>query len=215
MKTKKGLKTPEQKLRLKAVEQVLKNGCRLSGFSLGNGLRVINIEKDDKLTAYGVSVEVLGALNNVNKACACGEKPYNTPQCYLTGQYEISCKLDLIVRRNNYFEVYFENGLFISRYKTVDYMIIIPPYHIIQKFFNRSTREPEIYQKYGYTYRAKPPNADSSWYISIIGRPKGRKSPSGAVFDVTYIGKGLTIGTAIHNMLTNTGKAVDRCFRKK
>jgi hypothetical protein len=212
MKTKKGPKTPEQKLRLGSIEQALKNGYRLIGFSLGNGLRVINIQKDGELKAYGESVEVLGALENANEDYARGHRPYKyvygvkKPR-HLTGQLDVSCHLDRIVRFGEEFEIHFENGLFVARYQTVEFMVIEPPLYIRRRFLANKTKEPEIYERYGHTYKAKPPLGDSSWCISIIGRPKGRHSSSGVAFDVAYTGEGYNIGAAIHNMLTNTGKA--------
>jgi hypothetical protein len=86
-------------MELNGLEKALTEGCTLTGFISGGGLRVIRVLNKEKLCGYGEHPRVEEALSHANEDFLAGGRPYKEvygklKPHYLTGLSKYTSELD-------------------------------------------------------------------------------------------------------------------------
>lgn len=105
-------------MELQGISTALQQGCKLQAFLSGGGLRVIRLEKGNKLKGYGEHPFVNDALAYADADFLAGGRKYSdvygkkVPH-YLTGSSTPSDVLDLWIRQGRTFDAWWEKGEFV------------------------------------------------------------------------------------------------------
>src|SRR6266403_91893 len=97
--------------KISAIEQALKEGCRVRTFRSGGGLRVVRIEdQNNELKGYGEHPAIEDALSHSNQDILDGHLAYKEQYGengkyahYVTGRSESSTELDAWINQGHNF----------------------------------------------------------------------------------------------------------------
>jgi len=96
---------------LETLTKALRQGAKMHAFLSGGGLRVVRLEKRDKLVGYGEHPSIDDALSHAAEDYLAGGRPYaevygGLYPHYLTGSCETTSALDAWVRRGRTFDAH-------------------------------------------------------------------------------------------------------------
>jgi len=192
-------KSIEQKVQenmpLNGIEVALRDGSKLHGFRSGGGLRVIRIEKNDKLLGYGEHFSVDHALLHADEDYVAGSRNY--PEVYggkyphyLTGSTDSTSPLDEWLLKGNSVDARFVEGRFVVSLE--GYYRTETPDEIMET--TKLLGTPVTWTDRGFTYETTMVD-ENSFSTQIIQSPSQRKD--GWIYKATKTGAGKDFKSAV------------------
>ncbi len=185
---------------IQAIEQALREGCRLHTFRSGGGLRVVRIENEkNELKGYGEHPALEEALVHANENCVDNltyEQQYNGDNAkyphYLTGSTHSSTELDAWVKAGHNFDAHFETqeGCFVVELK--GYAHQHTPEEIQKRVIKTGQPEEWKDKKRGYTFLSEPftfpGNGEAGCSTKVIGTPEGKEKSDPWMYEIVKTG---------------------------
>ncbi len=185
---------------ISAIEQALRDGCRLHTFRSGGGLRVVRIENNEgELKGYGEHPAIMDALVHANQDCIDGHIPYEKQYGengkyvhYLTGSTHSSTELDQWVKQGYTFDAYYKtkDGCFVVELKGYEREDV--PKDVQERV--RNTRNPEVWknEKRGYEFLSEPfifpGNGELGVSTKVVSSPAGKEKGDPFMYEIIKIG---------------------------
>ena len=191
-------------MKLTGIEKALSNGCTVHGFRSGGGLRVIRIEKKNKLLGYGEHPNVEDALSHANEDFLAGGRPYNkvyggTKPHYLTGSSTSTSPLDHWLLQGYTFDAW-KNGKGVA-FRLAGQTQVELPKEILDEVLRSG--KPAMWEHRGYTYRitkSSLPNKEPCTASEVVKSPDGKKNGSNPwMYHITKTGHGKNFFKAMEN----------------
>lgn len=193
-------------MKLTGIEQALRDGCRLHAFRSGGGLRVVRLEKDGKLRAYGEHPQVEDALSHSNEDFNAGGRPYDqvyggSKPNYLTGSDKPTSNLDLWLLQGRTFDAWQDDTNVVFQLKGL--VEVKTPQAIIDRVLE--THRSEVWKHRGYTYttsRSHFPSGDPCTSTKVVKDPGVNIDDSDCwMYHITKTGLGIDFAEAMKNAL--------------
>lgn len=184
---------------LKTIEKALKKGGRLHTFRSGGGLRVVRIERNGELLAYGEHPSIDDALAHAAEDFKAGGREYGSvyggsKPHYLTGSPEATSRLDLWVLQGHNFDAYYDKE-FVVELK--GYFHTKEPEGILETVL----REGElVWEARGYKFKSSPirfANGAPGYTTEVVRSPKGGNAYRAHDYWGTKVGRADNLTEAI------------------
>lgn len=165
----------------KHIERALKTGGRLHAFRSGGGLRVVRIEKNDRLIGYGEHAYIEQALVELDDdLCRHSRKKTKArdrkvPR-YLTGASTSSSLLDGVILVGHTFDMWHDDQAFVA--EIMGRANVKHPEGLRERVL--MTGKSEKWHSRGFTYettRSRARHAGDSALTGVIKSPPGRVNP--------------------------------------
>ncbi|MBN2459091.1 hypothetical protein JXB28_02305 [Candidatus Woesearchaeota archaeon] len=188
-------------MKLSGLEKALKEGCKLHGFRSGGGLRVIRIEKENKLKGYGEHPNVEDALSHANEDFLAGGRKYSEvygklKPHYLTGTSSATSSLDGWLLRGRTIDAYVQKGEFVVELRGLT--LVEVPGDVIERVKEISV--PITWFQRGFTYetrQSKLPNGDQCYATKVLKSPKEKGGRDAWMYNMVKKGKGKSFFDAL------------------
>jgi hypothetical protein len=187
---------------LSGIEKALQEGCKLHGFRSGGGLRVIRLEKANKLRGYGEHPNVEGALNHADEDFLAGGRKYGdvygkSKDHYITGSNSASSELDQWILRGHTIDAYLQGKEIVVELKGTEE--VRTPKDLVEKM--KKTCENVRWSKNGFTYISTP--TSTGYTTEVISAPKGKNTVGSSpwFYEVLKVGKGDKFYTALEEAI--------------
>jgi hypothetical protein len=164
-----------------AVEACIRSGGRIHAFRSGGGLRVLRLEQDERLKAYGEHPHVEVAFRHLEEGCAAGGRPYGEVygtiyDNYWTGSTTTSSSIDRFLRMGRSFDIFYKRrnaGLFVCR---AEYLAERHAPEWIGEYVMKYQVNFQ-WETSGHLYEASPfvfpGNGEQGWSVRCLTNPKG------------------------------------------
>lgn len=188
-------------MNLAGIDKALKDGCRLHAFRSGGGLRVVRIEKGDKLMGYGEHPHIDDALSHANEDFIYGKRLYKevygvTKPHYLTGSPTPTSQLDNWILQGKTFDVWQDRDRVVFQLNGL--ILVEAPKKIVDRVLRSGVSA--TWENRGYTYRiTRSVFSDSDFAASckVINRQKCKKN-NPWMYYIVKTGHGKSFWTAMN-----------------
>lgn len=187
------------------IKKALSSGCKIHAFRSGGGLRVVRVEKNDKLLGYGEHPDILEAVKHADEDYLAGGRDYHKVYGkiyahYMTGTTEASCDLDRIILKGSSFDCEQVGGkvfFTINGWVHLDFpKDVMEAAKKAAEAANQSPG-PEVYYKTdrGYylavTYQRQMfANGGEGWSSRCIHGPEGENDYKATFYESKFVGSG-------------------------
>lgn len=194
----------EVTLNMETITDALRGGAKLHAFLSGGGLRVVRVEKGDKLLGYGEHPYVGTSLMHLAEDLRAGSRPYSetygSEGCYtsyLTGSSKPDSPLDAWVRKGSTFDAFVDGDEIVFELHGYEHQEI--PEDIKQRV--RLTKETVTFEARGYTFEVGPytfpGNGEPGVIMKTIKHVEGRPRHRDTFYRVVKTGRAKTLMGAI------------------
>lgn len=180
------------------LENALRKGNIIHAFRSGSGLRVVRVEKSEKLTGYGEHPSVDEALRHAAEDFVAGGRPYDKvygedalyPN-YWTGSSTADSELDAWILQGRTFDVRFESETYVVELKGCGHT---HPSDAVNA--RAKAGETVQWEERGYVYET---TQSASWNgqmgisTRVVSSPPERSGSDAWIYSITKIGKASTL----------------------
>lgn len=195
-------------MKLEAIDNALKDGCRLHAFCSGGGLHVVRLEKDGNLRGYGEHLYIEDALSHCNEDVLVGTRPYDevygvTKPHYITGSSNQTSPLGQWISKGNTFDAWYCEGVVTCQLKGFKQVRV--PKDVEERFLNNKT--PLLWENRGYHYMITnvSTSEDLCLQMNVVRSPDEKRIGSDPwMYNISKTGHGPTLFDAINEAFQAT-----------